>query len=1055
MPGLLDTAVTGLRVSQSALRTTGHNIANANTDGFSRQHIEVATNTASFSGSGYIGNGASVTSVQRTANEFVTAQLRTDTSLAAAQVAFSENIRQLDTLLSDTASGLSSALDSFFSTLQNAADDPTSVPARQLVISEAENLATRFHSIYERFESMNESINAKMEVSVAQINALSSNIAQLNVNIAAVSGASDNPPNDLLDQRDEALRQLSELVSIQTFEQDNQVNVIVGGGQSLVISGTARELTVIPGELDASQLDIAYNDELGAQSISDRLSGGEVGGLLEFRDSVLAESFNELGRIAMVMASNFNDAHAQGIDLSNNFGGNFFRDVNDPDLVLNRVSGSTTNSAPDDRVISLEVVDSGQITSSNYSLEITSAGGLYRIIRESDGAEVAAGSVSPGSLPQTIEFDGLRLGFQDGSFQNGDSFLIQPTRTAARDFETVIARAEELAFASPLATNADLGNTGSGEISAGELLGLVDANGDALPTFANRGEMNPPLVVVFTSPTTYDVMDNSDPSNPAHLDPPLRNQVYTPGFNNPIFTNDIGETMVAGRGAMLGLPAGSAIVTQASVQPGVAVPNFAATSFNGSGDQFSFDVVVSGTGGVSDGTTQVTINSPAIVDNASLLADINDDLAGSGVTAYINDGGALAFKLDAPGGGDVTLNNYDADPDGGLDNAPAGQANTLLGFNIEGANFTTVGDADGTSGVGSMINNYTADSVTFSTVNPTTGAITSFPVFVPANSSARDTASLLGASPGVTANARNYMEISNLNLNSTSASQITLNGVDLLEHGVDGVTGAVILSPNVPDPALNPAEFNQYLAEQINSDPTLQALGIHAQSATDSSTGKLELRIFSSKGDDFNLSMAAAPGDSIDVSDGTNDNLELTGTGVDTVASVVVGGTVDVTMASDITMITSPAVSGLFGDSSAANFSQSTYLGIQAQVTGNHEEGDKFYLDFNTDGVSDNRNALRMDALASDKTVDGGRSTLSENYAKLVEEVGIETSAANINGEASLQVLQQTTDLRNSISAVNLDEEAANLILFEQIYNANAQVISVARDLFDRLISIF
>ncbi len=1051
MPGLLDTAVTGLRVSQSALRTAGHNIANANTAGFSRQNIEVQTNIPSFSGSGYIGNGASVVSVQRTANEFVTNQLRVDTSLSHSQTTFSDNIRQLDTLLSDPSSGLSSALDTFFATIQNGADDPTSIPARQLIISEADNLAARFHTIYESFETMNESVNQKMQVAVSQINALASNIANLNVSIASASGASDNPPNDLLDQRDEALRELSELVSIQTYTQGDQLNVIVGGGQSLVVGAVARELTLIPGELDPTQKDVAYRDSQGSQTITRFLEGGEVGGLLEFRESILADSFNELGRIAMVMASTFNDVHSQGVDLNNNFGGRFFRDVNEAGLVLNRAVGASTNSLPDDRVISVEVSDSSQMTASDYSMEVTSANGLFRIVRLSDNVEVAAGTVSPASLPQIVEFDGLRVGFQEGSFQSGDRFLIQPTRNGARDFETEIFRPDELAFASPLATEADLGNIGNGSISPGELLGLEDVDGNPLSLFSSSGEMSPPLVVVFTSANTYDVLDNSDPSNPADLDPPIRNRRYLPGVSNPIFTSDMEQTLVASGGLTIGLPAGSTEITQASLQIAAAVaPNYGLSDFSSTANQFSFDVVVSGTGTSLDKTTQIVIANAAITDDASLLIDINNDLAGnnSGVTAYINDAGTLAFRLDAVGDGQITLNNYDNDPDGGLDLAPAGQADTLLGFAIESTNYTTVGNADGVSGVGSLANNYPSESLTFTHTDPETGTLTSTPVFANANASARETASLISSVSGVSASARNYLEVSNLKVTGGQPLQMSLNGEDLLEYSSSA--GA-----DYPDPSTDPMAFNAYMAERINSNANLSSLGIHAVGGTNPVSGRPELRVYSSEGDDLVFAVSAAAGESADVSDGVNTNVTLNGSGNSTQSSILVGGSIDVTLAADIVMISNPTVSSMFGDSTAADFAQSTYRGIQAELSGNHQAGDKFTLDFNTDGVSDNRNALNLGNLQTDKTIDDGDSTYSENYAKLVEQVGIETSAAEINSVAAEQVLQQIEDLRNSISAVNLDEEAANLIQFEQIYNANAQVISVARDLFDRLLGIF
>ena len=160
-------------------------------------------------------------------------------------------------------------------------------------------------------------------------------------------------------------------------------------------------------------------------------------------------------------------------------------------------------------------------------------------------------------------------------------------------------------------------------------------------------------------------------------------------------------------------------------------------------------------------------------------------------------------------------------------------------------------------------------------------------------------------------------------------------------------------------------------------------------------------------------------------------------------------------MASGYELSTNPAVSSLLGDSSASGFAKSNYLGIEVTLKGVPAAGDKFYLGFNRDGISDNRNALTLVSLSTANIIDDNTSSLGDAYGALVEHVGIKTNSAKINFDASQNVLAQTQELRDSVSAVNLDEEAANLIQFEQLYNANAQVIAVARDLFDRLIGIF
>ncbi len=914
MPGLLDTAVTGLRVSQTALRTTGHNIANANTPGYSRQGIDIETNPAQGNGVGFIGNGARVTAIERTVDEFITQQLRTDTSLSFQVDAFYENIRQLDTLLSDQATGLSQGLDKFFAVMENGADDPTSIPSRQLIISEAENLSLRFNTLYERIEIISLDVNKKMEAALNQINALAQNVAQINGSIAAVTGASNQVPNDLLDQREEALRQLSELVDIDIVDQgDGLLNVSIGSGQSLVIGTDARELALVDGALDPQNKDVAYQDRLGTQRITGFVSGGEIGGLLEFRDSILSQSFNELGRIAMVMADSFNEAHSRGIDLNNNFGGDFFRDVNDSTMTTNRVFSDSRNAPPSDRLLSVELTDANQLTASDYVLEAASGDTSYRITRSSDNTVVYSGAL-PSSVPASVEFDGLRLNFLQGSFQPGDQFLIQPTKTGARDIASEIERPEQLAFASPVKTEVDSGNTGSADISYGSLVSLVDANDNPLPLFDTNGQMSPPLLVQFTSPTTYDVLDNSDPANPAQLDPPIRNRVFVPGHTNTLFNQDPGATLIAASGASLGV--------------GAAVT----------------------------GVSPLAVNANA----------------------------------------------------------------------------------------------YPAEIMTLNYTNPNTGSVSQQVVTTVANASAKATASQLSDLPGVTAIARNSLTLNDLEgLSDTVPLQLTLNGVDLIEYD------AGLVAPSVPNPSSNPAGFANYLAERINEDSSLQGLGIRALAATNPNTGKPELRLTSSQGDDLNVSLEAQVGETLNVTDYNASAATLTGAGAGSESTVTVGGTLDIELASDYSLTTNPVLSGLLGDSSAANFAQSSYLGIEASVNGVADTGDRFTLDFNADGVSDNRNALDLVNLSSTELIDGELRTLSESYGTLVEKVGIETRASKINLDAAQQVLSQTEDLRNSVSGVNLDEEASKLIQFEQIYNANAQVISVARDLFDRLISIF
>lgn len=532
MAGLLSSAISGLKVSQNALQTTGHNIANANTVGYSRQKVEVASNTGQFTGSGFIGNGASVTTIERAVDQFLISQLRGETSLSAGLNAFNEQIGQLDNLLSDSTTGLSGSLNQFYAAMENAADDPGSIASRQQLISQAENLAGRFNTLYDNLETLEQGVSQNMIAAVDQINVLSKSIAELNLSITKAAGESGHMPNDLLDKRDELLRQMSELVNVDVVDQgDGMINVNVGSGQALVVGNSAREIAVVNGNPDPQKKDIAYVDGTQSQVISRYINGGQLGGLMEFSNETLAGAYNELGRLAIGLSDSINDAHSLGIDLNGQLGGNFFKDVNNASLTSSRALADSRNSLSSGQV-TVEITDVTQLTTSDYVMEVSPDGVSYQVTRESDGKVVFADSTLP------MEFDGVVLGIS-GTLNAGDRFLIQPTKTGARDIDTVISQPAQLALASPLETATDSGNVGTAVISAGSVTSLTDINGNP-SFFSTSGTMTPPLVVQFTSATTYDILDNSDPGNPVALTPPITNQTFNPGASNTLPLEDFG-----------------------------------------------------------------------------------------------------------------------------------------------------------------------------------------------------------------------------------------------------------------------------------------------------------------------------------------------------------------------------------------------------------------------------------------------------------------------------------------------------------------------------------
>ena len=337
MAGLLGIGLSGILGHQAALNTTANNITNANTPGYSRQEVQFGVQTPQRTGAGSIGTGVNVENIRRLANEYLTQQIREDSSLEGEQRTLNNELSRLDNLLGGESTGLSKVLNNCFASLQNAAEDPTSLPQRQLVISEGQQVVNRFSALNEKFIQQRESVKTQMQQGAKDANALIASIADLNSAIAQSPGlAQGRMPNDLLDQRDEKLRQLSELVSIKVSPTEGaQVNVTLNNGQGLVIGNIAAELGTRPSVSDPLTLEFTLGNSGRIANVDSQIDGGKLGGLRHFQQQALAPAFDELGRIAIALADTVNSQHQMGMDLEGELGGLFFKDINSEALTRN------------------------------------------------------------------------------------------------------------------------------------------------------------------------------------------------------------------------------------------------------------------------------------------------------------------------------------------------------------------------------------------------------------------------------------------------------------------------------------------------------------------------------------------------------------------------------------------------------------------------------------------------------------------------------------------------------------------------------------------------
>lgn len=539
--GIINTGISGLQVAQLGLLTTGHNITNANTPGFNRQRTIQASNIAMLTGSGYIGQGAHVSTVERMYDKFLSAQVNRAQTTSSELDAYYTQIKQIDNMLADPNAGVSPALQDFFRGVQQVSANPSQLPARQAMISSAQALVARFQGLADRISQMYGDVNGQITTAVDSINSYSKQIASLNEGIVIARSSLSQPPNDLLDQRDQLVLELNKLIRVTTTTNtDGTFNVYIGNGQQLVTGKQVMTMTSLPSLADPSRLAVGLKTAGGTQELPESLiTGGSLGGLLSFRSGSLDRVANDLGRNAASLALTFNAQHALGQDLlgqsigNANFAANFFT-VSPPTVIASKGNSIVTPATLSAALVSPPPIDG------SYSLALNGAGTLYTLTRQSDGtvwtgatlaalpaseglaltgATVAAGAAtqlfSPASnganfytkltssdyrlgydgvnytmtrlsdntqwsnaslatLSSTIAgSEGFSFSVAAGTVASGDSFVIQPTRAAAKNIAvnaTVAADVRLIAAAMPIRTAAASANTGSGKISAGESL---------------------------------------------------------------------------------------------------------------------------------------------------------------------------------------------------------------------------------------------------------------------------------------------------------------------------------------------------------------------------------------------------------------------------------------------------------------------------------------------------------------------------------------------------------------------------------------------------------
>ncbi len=480
--GLFSIGTSALNAAYTALRTASNNVANINTPGYSRQIVVLQPEVGAYIGGTYLGQGVSVADVRRVYSEFLTQQAHQAQAQASGATMRHQQLAQVTNLFADPTTGIGSAIDSFFRSVQDLTQRPADPAARQALLSAAKLMTSRFNDVGGRLQEMRNGTDRQLRLELDTVNLATREIAKLNNQIALAIGAGSTP-NDLLDLRDAAIRRLSESLSVSTVEQnDGSVNLFLANGQPLVVGATFNEMAWAPDPLDPQSARVGIRTGSGVLALDARtVGGGRIGGLLQFRELDLPNVENQLGRMAVALTGIVNAQHALGDDRYGAPGGNLFTPI------TGTAFAATSNGNPATS-IAVQITDAAQLVASDYRVDYS--GGQYRLTRLADGNSWTQAS-------PTFSQDGLTITLTNTPPADGDRFVVQPLRNASRNVAVAVNDISRIAAAAPMVAAAAAGNTGAVRID--EISVLAPRTAEATLKRA--------ATLTFTSPTTYSISD--------------------------------------------------------------------------------------------------------------------------------------------------------------------------------------------------------------------------------------------------------------------------------------------------------------------------------------------------------------------------------------------------------------------------------------------------------------------------------------------------------------------------------------------------------------------
>jgi flagellar hook-associated protein FlgK len=1003
MTDLLSIGANALKTNQSALAIVSNNIANVNTEGYVRQELDVKENLPTKAGLVYVGSGAIATGVRRAYDSFIESSVRSSASDLAAQSPLIEYSNRMIDILGDQSASLTPALDQFFDGMKELSLDPSSELRRDTALADAKGLASRFNELSHQLQLIDDETRNQLSYKVNEFNALTDQLAVINQKLLRQSDLKRQPP-DLLNSRDQVLVELSKNFRLSVEQSSNGiVSVSLGknsDGVKVVDGSSAKQLGIEYKATTSPAEAILVLDAFGDRQDLSGLTGvgGELGGLLQFRTSVLAPSVDNLNSLAATVSNEVNSVLSGGMDIYGNKGGPLF----DTPLVFSADVKNTASNLG----VSIQVTD--KRPENNHSLELIfdKKNDRWMINDQSNGLKF----ISPNARQMTI--NGLRLGIS-GEIQDGDRITISASSSAAESMRVVMTDPNKLAAGDLYGVTFGAENSGSARASVEYVqqppASLVKPIQETLVNNLN------PAAAVSINPNNFEPLV-SIPAGTSNVTLTLSKE-YPVNAEMQVFTRE-GQHLFGSAGL-----ADSQLSLMLSENNGFgAGASYSAQNLNADqgymGKPWRIGAVSQSLSELNEQGAAV-VNQEAVIQSASLPERKNQNLDLEAPPISIVDQGDL--KLNGKALTALTLAS-----DTSLTSAAVV---SWLNTNISTHGLALVAKAENVIDISRQDIDLNASSLSIN------GSTINLPS--PMNSLV-DLANAINQSTSVT-NVEAVIGVNNsLTLQNTAgneAASITLNSPASVFKGLSGEVRAAI---KIEATRVGGDSSQKEVALTLSSQGTssdLAALGFSSSLYIDDTLSE-DLIVFATGATNAPATLTA------EYSAGELDPLALRNriTRFEFISDTQY-------QIKDDTTGTVLATRNYFSGQDLQ------YQSIRMQMEGEPKKGDTFSVDGNQSGLGSNENALRLTALES-KKVFGASQNFHEGYLSILTTAGNTSRLAEVAKQALEIVHDQAVQAKDEKSGVNLDEEASNLIRYQQAYQASARLMQTANQLFDALLRI-